>query len=688
MAISSHKICIIGTAITLSIFSFHGTAHAQAEMREAQIVVDVETSEVLYENYARDSRRPASITKVMTLYLLFDALSKGQITWDDRITFSRNAANQPPTKLFVAAGDSIPVQTAVEALVLRSANDVATAVAERLGGSEANFAQLMTVKARELGMQNTTFRNASGLPNATQRTTAEDLARLAIAIQRDFPEQYHWFSARQMTWNGQIITGHNHLMGRMIGMNGLKTGYTNASGFNLAATTQRNGRKIVTVVLGGANRFQRDDLVEALTESAFKELGIGATLFAANTTAYEINFRDSRDAADAAALVMDLPPRRVATSGVTTIAMARSGRRLGFEQGAPVFMVADMSRSMPTRTMSAPLNQTDQRDNSDTSATDEGEADVAHPVPFKSSLPVRVAVVSSTTSASTITPSQAPVNFTNMVSPTRAFPDGYQQPPAVPMNVASAQFQSPSIYNEGTQLGNKLKGTLEMADNTESPTQITADTDTALAQNEALPPRANGARPTQMATLESDAVVQARRRQFEANAREQIRMDQAQSVENTRREAARVQAAMTARILATRLANERRAERQLAETRANALKEREARAQVFAERQAVLERATAARVEDRRQTDATRLRNTRGTAIVQVGAFKDKNDAQAAIAQFSRFFPSFAQREVSTVSRGDGVWYRARFAGLGAIAAREACSLVSGRGGACQIVGQ
>jgi D-alanyl-D-alanine carboxypeptidase len=245
MATRPFLLAMIGSTAFVSVLSLQTPAFAQVGTREAQIVVDAQTNEILYEKNAQASRRPASITKVMTLYLLFDALKRGSITWDDQIIFSRNAANQPPTKLFVGAGNSIPVQIAVEALILRSANDVATAVAEKLGGSEANFATMMTAKARELGMANTTFRNASGLPNATQRTTAEDLARLAIAIHRDFPDQYHWFAVQEMSWNGQRITGHNHLLGKVPGMDGLKTGYTEASGFNLAATTQRNGRRVV-----------------------------------------------------------------------------------------------------------------------------------------------------------------------------------------------------------------------------------------------------------------------------------------------------------------------------------------------------------------------------------------------------------------------------------------------------------
>jgi D-alanyl-D-alanine carboxypeptidase len=791
-----------GTALLL-VLAVQSPAYAQADGRSAQIVVDAETNEVLYENNAQASRRPASITKVMTLYLLFDALKRGSITWDERIVFSRNASNQPPTKLFVSAGNSIPVQTAVEALVLRSANDVATAVAERLGGSESNFAQMMTNKARELGMSSTTFRNASGLPNATQRTTAEDLARLAIAIHRDFPDQYHWFSAQQMSWNGQTITGHNHLMGRMPGMDGLKTGYTSASGFNLAATTQRDGRRIVTVVLGGANRFVRDDLVEALTESAFRELGIGGTQFAANTSAYDVNFRDSRDAADAAALFMDLPARRITTGGATTIAMSRSGRRLGFARGAPTFQVADMTRPAPTLARST-INRSASaapQEESDTGATDEGESDVTRPIPNSAPVPVpfRVAIAPSAAStparkppgAATV-PTRVPVVFPNSAQPvrpepaitplrqlaqtestipvpvptlrgsletetpaSRGEPSEAAPPQAVPTQMAASepekviqaatsettvaeasmpntigadttnstvmpqQTETKQVAQTGAEVtqesaqpeskpltqmaelakqdaaslasnaqtsatpqpNTELNGSINLAEATSAPAIGQSETTSSATQS-------SEAAPVQMASLESDAVAQAQRRQAEANEREQIRIAEAQAIEDTRREAARVQAAAAARVLAERQANERRAERQLAEARAKALKEKEVRDLALAERQAAQERAVAAREEERRQAEATRARNARGTAIVQVGAFKDKKDANAAIAQFSRFFPSFAQTEVSSVSRRDGVWYRARFAGLGALAASEACRLVSGRGGACEIVGR
>jgi D-alanyl-D-alanine carboxypeptidase len=883
MAVRPFMVGLISSTVLVSTLTLSGPAFAQADGRSAQIVVDADTNAILYENNAQASRRPASITKVMTLYLLFDALKKGNISWDDRINFSRNAANQPPTKLFVGAGNSISVQTAVEALVLRSANDVATAVAERLGGSETNFARMMTDKARELGMSSTTFRNASGLPNATQRTTAEDLARLAIAIHRDFPDQYHWFSAQSMTWNGQTIAGHNHLMKRMPGMDGLKTGYTSASGFNLAATTQRSGRRIVTVVLGGANRFQRDDLVEALTESAYRELGVGGPQFAANATAYDINFRDTRDAADAAALIMDLPARRITTGGSTTIAMARTGRTLGFERGAPTFQVADMTRATSPRSGSVRVMPA-LRDEAEGGATDEEESEavgttvtasaipvpvpvrtatnvpqrnprlppmpvpvrvvtptpvpvpvpvrvvtpVPTPVPNPTATPVPMQMASATiapvtvpvsvptpTTVPVIVPSAAPASSVPLrsaieVAETSEVPKSVQvsqvevtsapppstsatqtseipgsgglrgsvegvaatpatleataAPAPVPVVVqvaASDPMLTPPVAATPTQeiaVAEIAKpaqvqvaeaapvtappGEAALAQATSTPadaevqvaavTQAFAPTSSAavpeaaptqmaelaqkdaaalataspasselngsinLAENTAAiapsaessaPAQAAEAAPVQMAAIETDAVAKAQELQAQATAREQARMAEAQAVENARREAARVQAAAAARALAERQANDRRAERQLAEARLKAQKEKDAKEALLAQRQATEERAIAARDEERRQAEATRARNARGNAVVQVGAFKDRADANAAIARFSRFFPSFSNGEVSTVSRRDGVWYRARFGGLGAIAAREACNLVSGRGGVCAIVG-
>ena len=239
----------------------------------ASIVVDAESGEVLYAKRADSPRYPASITKVMTLYLLFEELAAGRMDLDDKIPFSTRAAAASPTKLYVKAGDSITVEEAMNALAIKSANDVAVAVAERLGGSEARFAALMTLRARELGMDSTTFVNASGLPDSRQVSSARDLAVLSRAIMRDFPQYYSLFARTQFSFRGTTIRGHNNLLGRVAGVDGLKTGYTNASGYNIAISGVRDNRRLIVVVLGGASTAARDNHAEDLLLTGFNVAG-------------------------------------------------------------------------------------------------------------------------------------------------------------------------------------------------------------------------------------------------------------------------------------------------------------------------------------------------------------------------------------------------------------------------------
>ena len=217
----------------------------------AAIVVDAKSGKMLYGANSNALRYPASLTKMMTLYLLFEAMDEGRVSRSDLIPISRNAAARPPSKLGLKAGQSIPVDTAIRVLVVKSANDVATAVAEFLGGgSEARFAEMMTAKARALGMSRTTFRNASGLPDPNQVTTATDMARLSIALRRQFPHYYGYFGQTEVTVAGRTIKGHNKAMEMIPGADGLKTGYTRASGFNLATSVNRGGKSVVGVVMG------------------------------------------------------------------------------------------------------------------------------------------------------------------------------------------------------------------------------------------------------------------------------------------------------------------------------------------------------------------------------------------------------------------------------------------------------
>jgi len=235
----------------------------------AAIVVDANTGEVLYARRADSPRYPASITKVMTLYLTFEALSTGKLKPTDMVTMSPRAAAQPPSKLGLRAGDSLTVDDAIRALAIKSANDVAVALAEKVGGTEPRFAALMTLKAQELGMRSTRFVNASGLPDSRQLSSARDIAILARAMMRDYPQYYDYFSQKTWVFRGQTMRNHNGLLHRMPGVDGLKTGFTNASGYNLVASAVRDDRRLITVVLGGASTRSRDDHVAELLNIGF-----------------------------------------------------------------------------------------------------------------------------------------------------------------------------------------------------------------------------------------------------------------------------------------------------------------------------------------------------------------------------------------------------------------------------------
>ena len=232
----------------------------------AAIVVDANSGRTLYSRNENDLRHPASVTKVMTLYLLFEQLEKGRMRLDTPLMISARAAAQAPSKLGLAPGETISVENAIKALVTKSANDIACAVAENIGGSESNFARMMTRKAHALGMNRTHYENASGLPDPAQVTTARDLAVLGRAIQDRFPRYYRYFSTHVFAYNGALHPNHNHLLGRVEGMDGIKTGYTRASGFNLLTSVRRDHHHIVAVVMGGATAGARDRIMADLIE--------------------------------------------------------------------------------------------------------------------------------------------------------------------------------------------------------------------------------------------------------------------------------------------------------------------------------------------------------------------------------------------------------------------------------------
>src|SRR5689334_1889929 len=233
----------------------------------ASIVVDVNSGAVMQATNADSPRHPASLTKIMTLYLLFERLEQGKIKLNTELPVSAHAAAQAPSKLGLKPGESISVETAIRAIVTKSANDVAVIVAEALGGDEPSFARSMTAKARALGMTQTFYRNASGLPDEQQITTARDQAILGRAIQDRFPNYYRYFATRTFEFRGHAIRNHNHLLGAIDGLDGIKTGYIHESGFNIVTSIRRANRHIIAVVFGGRSAEARDARVRSLIDN-------------------------------------------------------------------------------------------------------------------------------------------------------------------------------------------------------------------------------------------------------------------------------------------------------------------------------------------------------------------------------------------------------------------------------------
>lgn len=249
-----------------------------AQASTSSIIIDAESGDVLSATDADSPRYPASLTKVMTLYITFNALDKGLIKFDDKLTVSRNAANRSPSKLGLRPGEKITVRDAVMALIVKSANDCATVLAEGLGYSEEKFAQTMTRVARELGMKNTTFKNASGLPNRAQKTTARDMALLGAAMYHHFPEYYKLFATTKFTYAGRTYYTHNHLLKSFEGADGMKTGFTNASGYNIITSAQRDGHRVIAVTMGHNSIKLRDKKVAQLMNSGLRKLALASKM--------------------------------------------------------------------------------------------------------------------------------------------------------------------------------------------------------------------------------------------------------------------------------------------------------------------------------------------------------------------------------------------------------------------------
>lgn len=266
----------LGGFLLVAALATAGTARAQiGSSRYSSIVIDAATGKVLSAANPDEPRYPASLTKMMTLYLVFEALRDRRLSLDTPVPVSAHAASMPPSKLGLTPATRLTLQQAILGLVTKSANDAASALGELLGGGdEARFAQMMTLRARALGMSHTTFRNASGLPDAQQTTTARDLAILARHLIRDFPDEYHYFSTPSFVFHGRTILNHDHLLQTYPGADGLKTGYIEASGFNLVTSAVRGDVRLIGVVLGAARPGERDLHMASLLNQGFAEMNV------------------------------------------------------------------------------------------------------------------------------------------------------------------------------------------------------------------------------------------------------------------------------------------------------------------------------------------------------------------------------------------------------------------------------
>ena len=345
----------LGLAAVVLVIAVAGDADARArrgrakeaagyEPSQSSIVVDANSGAVMQATNADAIRHPASLTKIMTLYLLFERLEFGKIKLNDELPVSPHAASQAPSKLGFKPGETIQVETAIRAVVTKSANDVAVIIGEALGGDEPGFGRMMTAKARALGMSQTTYRNASGLPDIQQVTTARDQALLGRAIQDRFPNYYHYFSTRTFAFRGKMMRNHNHLLGAIDGVDGIKTGYIHDSGFNIVTSVRRNKRHIIAVVFGGRTANARDARARALIENSINVAATNRTAppVAEGTAMAETKLparpptpaRDPRDEASTASTNTSSGPSLGSTEPIRPIAVKTVSVQAGTKMAA------------------------------------------------------------------------------------------------------------------------------------------------------------------------------------------------------------------------------------------------------------------------------------------------------------------------------------------------------------------
>ncbi|WP_431303269.1 serine hydrolase [Sediminicoccus sp. BL-A-41-H5] len=333
-------------AVTLALcVSWTSGASAQITTRDryASLVVEARNGQVLSAANADETRHPASLTKMMTLYMLFEAMRDGRLNLGTPIRVSAEAASRPPSKLGVPAGGSISTETAILALVTRSANDIAAAVGEALAGDEDAFARAMTMRARSLGMTRTTFRNASGLPDPEQVTTARDMALLGRRLIADFPDHYHYFSVQYFAHGNRMIRNHNGMLRDYPGTDGIKTGFINASGFNIVTSAQREGVRLVGVVFGGSSWPQRNNHMAELLDDGFQRMGVRSVPVMASAAPRVVAGRDP---------TVGPGPRRVRVQTATRPAT----------QGQPRVQNVSTTRPVATRPATAPRPAASQPD--------------------------------------------------------------------------------------------------------------------------------------------------------------------------------------------------------------------------------------------------------------------------------------------------------------------------------------
>ena len=377
----------------------------------ASIIVDGNSGSVLQATSPDGIRHPASLTKIMTLYLLFERLESGRMKLDTEMPVSQHAADQDPTKLNLRAGQTIRVEDAIKGLVTRSANDAAVVIAEAIAGDEDDFAQMMTRKARSLGMSKTVYRNANGLPNDEQVTTARDQATLGRAIQERFPRYYRYFATSTFNWRGQSIRNHNHLLGSVEGVDGIKTGYTRASGFNLVTSMRRGNRHLIGVVLGGRSGGSRDAIMRNLLAENLEK---GAT----SHTVAAVTERSGADAAAEVADASDTPARtapqvQAAAAPAPEAAPSRLASRLSTLAAATAAMPPAQPKpeARPTESKIEPAPLTNGVISSQPLSIIPGSSEPMKPVRVKT-----VQVKAGTVKVASAAPSQVAPQITNTVA--------------------------------------------------------------------------------------------------------------------------------------------------------------------------------------------------------------------------------------------------------------------------------